>query len=260
MWRCPRSTNRSALPFTIFLPTRCPFAPSPAGLENAMLWPRQRPALMQRPSPTCPQPSPWSTGTLGSWTGQRLTPRLKPSSRGTFVTSALWCTLQASPEPPATVPAAARACWAVVQNVLQISVLVRERMSRPLGDPVGHLTPRGGGLRQCKAQHGPQVPRGIFMHRADNRTERGRAATHAPGRHPAPATVTVALATPNDSPPASQNRATALFESTIWAIAPGAGRVRGGKPRQNPPGRGQGSPRASLAGPGRVRGRGSGRN
>ena len=49
--------------------------------------------------------------------------------------------LQASPAPPATVPAAARACWAVVQKMLQISALVRERTARPLGDPVGHLTP-----------------------------------------------------------------------------------------------------------------------
>ena len=103
-----------------------------------------------------------------------------------------------------------------------------------------------------------QVAKGILMHRVDNRTDRDRAATHAPSRHPAPATMIVAPATPNDSPPASQNRATALFDTTIWAIAPGTGRVRGGKPRPNPPGRGQGSPRASLAGPGRIRGRGSG--
>ena len=45
------------------------------------------------------------------------------------------------PEPPATVPGAARACWAVVQKMLQTSALVRERTARPLGDPVGHLTP-----------------------------------------------------------------------------------------------------------------------
>ena len=92
------------------------------------------------------------------------------------------------------------------------------------------------------------------MHRVDNRTERGRAATHAPSRHPAPATMTVAVAVPNDSPPTLQNRRQRCCQHLLLSETVGTGRVRGGKPRPNPPGRGQGSPRASLAGPGRVRG------
>ena len=69
------------------------------------------------------------------------------------------------------------------------------------------------------------------MHRVDNRTEPGRAATHAPSRHPAPATMTVALAIPDGSPPALQSRATALLLTPIDVKRAGH---RAGQGRETP--------------------------
>ena len=81
-----------------------------------------------------------------------------------------------------------------------------------------------------------QVASGILMHRVDNRTGRDQAATHAPSRHPAPATMIVAPAIPNDSPPAAPNRAKAPCLTPPSRRSPRPGRVGGGNPPAKPPG------------------------
>ena len=81
----------------------------------------------------------------------------------------------------------------------------------------------------------PQVALRNLMHRVDNGTGRGRAATHALSRYPAPATMIVAPAVPNDSPPAAQNRTNTPCLTPPSRRSPRPGRVGGGNlPAETP--------------------------
>ena len=221
----------------------------------AVLW---RPARTPRratpthtPHGTEPEPHPAPTPrTAGPQTPNR-SPHLKDSAGRRVVRSQ---TIAAGFRPPRPRASLGHRRSTVAAPDLQ-GTLPGVPAHPPRPTPMAPMQPRiGAGARKKPGKQASVGPGDLDK----SSRQRGRA---GPGRNPRP------QHTPRPRPHGRSPRCTRRQPARLAKMArtrrcqhllmskePGAGRVRGGKPRPNPPGRGQGSPRASLAGPERVRG------